>query len=375
MSRLYAYMLLVIALLAGHGVQAQQKERTLIVSALVGEVIDLPEKIQYSLFPAYSADEFQFARFLEFQSTDGLRSIILQVTLRNGDERTQAFTAAEFEALRRQIESRREELNRADAALLLDATYSVELLTGNSFIGVLKAQRANELDFQTIDLGLLTIRKADIKNLELLTATQQRRGWAPVGNGTRIFFAPTARSLRQGEGYVQNVSIFLLGANYGITDNFSMGVLIPILPGSGFTGLALTPKLTLPISEQFRAGFGALYFITSEGSAGVAYGAATYGSADSNATLGVGYLVSSDGIATTSPVVVVGGATRISRRVSLLSETYFVNGGLGGLAGARISGSRISGSLGFLYAQGYAQELGYIVPAYGEVTYRFGKTK
>ena len=371
MIRTCARLLLGLGLLTGYGARAQQQERLLVVNPLVGEVIDLSEKVQYGLFPTYSADSFESGRFLEFENADGLRSIVLQIALRNGDTRIQSFTTADFEALGRQISNRREELNRTGETLLLEATYSVELGTGTTFVGVLKAQRTDELDFQTVDLGLVTVLRANIKSMEILTAAQQGRGWEPVGNGTRIFFAPTARNLRRGEGYVQNISIFLLGANYGITDNFSLGVLVPVLPGSGLTGLAVTPKLTLPITEKFRTGVGALYFISSDGSAGVAYGAATYGSADNNATLGVGYLVSSDGIAGDSPVVVVGGAARISRRFSLLNETYFGNGFFAGLAGVRVSGSRVSGSLGLLYAQ----ELDRILPAYAEITYRFGKIK
>jgi hypothetical protein len=232
------------------------------------------------------------------------------------------------------------------------------------------ARRPNEFDFQTKDLGLLTVQQVNIKSMVLLTAGQSSKGWEPVGNGTRIFFAPTARNLRKGEGYVQDIDIVFLGANYGITDNISVGVLVPVIPGAGFSVIALTPKVGFSVTEKFSAGGGILFASDFETSGGIAYGVGTYGSADQNVTLGLGYLFA-EGEVESSPVVVLGGAKRVSRRLSLLNETYFFDGGLLGLAGIRIAATRISGSLGLLYGT----DVGGIYPAYLEVAYRFGRVK
>ena len=220
--------------------------------------------------------------------------------------------------------------------------------------------------------GALLFRKESIRRLELLSATQRQRGWEPIGNGTRLFVAPTARNLRKGEGYVQDIDILFVGINYGISDNVSVGLLAPLpIPGVGF--FALTPKVSFNVNEQLHVGGGALYGFADGGNGGVAYGLATYGSADNNVTLGLGYGVSNFNVGS-SPVVVLGGMTRISRRFSLLNESYVGGNYLAGLAGVRVSAARLSGSLGLFYATDFSGGGGSaFVPAFLEFSYRFGR--
>ncbi|WP_208306776.1 hypothetical protein [Hymenobacter defluvii] len=355
--------------------QSTGSSHTYVVSSQVGEVIDHQEKVRFGLFPYYAADDFKEARFLQYFSADSSsNSVVLQATMRSGELKTRRFTESELQDVRRQIEGRSQELQQygarnAVAGDSIGGTYSVELRSGTSFVGVLLARNDNELEFDAQDIGRVSIQKSNIRSMQLLSETQLRKGWEPVGNGTRMFFAPTARNLRRGEGYVQDINIVLLGANYGITDHISIGALVPALPGVGLNVFAITPKVSVPISEKFHVGGGLLYAFAFGSGGGIAYGVGTYGTADNNATLGLGYLVGS-GDVDASPVVLVGGATRISRRFSLLNETYITDGFLAGLVGARVSAARVSGSLGFIYGTGIP-----ILPAYLEVAYRFGRVR
>jgi hypothetical protein len=383
MKLLYSLLPLLLSLggfFAPQRTVAQQPDttqiRVLTVSPIVGETIDKQEKITYGLFPFYSFDDFRQARFVQRLTPDS--TISLQATMLDGSIKQRPFTINDFRAVRASIEERQKLLS-ANPGLAaggiatpdsLGQTYSVELRTGTSFIGRLVAQRAGEFEFQTTDVGRITVQQANIKSMQPLTPDQAGRGWEPVGNGTRLFFAPTARPLRKGEGYVQDIDIVFLGANYGITDNLSMGVLVPVIPGAGFSVVALTPKVGFSVTEKFSAGGGVLFASDFKSSGGIAYGVGTYGSADQNVTLGLGYLFA-EGDVESSPVIVLGGAKRVSRRLSLLNETYFFDGGLFGLAGIRIAATRISGSLGLLYGT----DVGGIYPAYLEVAYRFGKVK
>ncbi|GAB2458541.1 hypothetical protein GCM10011375_07890 [Hymenobacter qilianensis] len=352
--------------------------RVLTVSPIVGESIDKQEKITYGLFPFYSFDDFREARFIQRLTPDS--SITLQATMLDGSIKQRPFTINDFRAVRVSIEARQKMLSatpgfgtaRIGMPDSLGQMYSVELRTGTSFVGRLVAQRAGEYEFQTTDLGRITVQRANIKTMQPLTSDQAGKGWEPVGNGTRLFFAPTARTLRQGEGYVQDINIFFVGANYGITNNIAIGGLVGLVPGAGLNILAVTPKVGVAVTEKFSVGAGVLFASVFGETGGIGYGLGTYGTADNNVTLGLGYLFA-DGEVESSPVVVLGGATRISRRVSLLNETYIVDGGFGGLAGLRIAAARLSGSLGILY--GTDGEDGIVVPAYLEVTYRFGKVK
>ncbi|MDO7850063.1 hypothetical protein [Hymenobacter convexus] len=356
-------------------------ERVIVVSPVVGEVIDGAEKARFGLFPYYSADSFQDARFLRALVPDS--AITLRTRLRDGRQVARAFTLAEFQATRDLIERRQRELdaNPQPAAgtnasspgtpELPGRSYSIELRSGTTFTGVLQTTAPDALEFMTKDLGLVTVQRSNLKRLSLLTAEQAAKGYTDAGNGTRLFFAPTARNLRQGEGYLQDILVYLVGVNYGVSDNISVGALVPLVPGLGANVFAITPKVSVPVSEKFHVGAGALYARAFGYGGGIAYGVGTYGTADDNATLGLGYGFADGFGVSSSPVVLVGGAKRISRSFSLLNETYIVSSGFLGLVGGRLQGERYGGSLGFVYGS----YLDGIYPAYLELTYRFGKHK
>ncbi len=183
-----------------------QTLRVLTVSPIVGEIIDKQEKITYGLFPFYSFDDFREARFIQRLTPDS--TITLQATMLDGSIKQRPFSISDFRAVRANIEERQKVLAATPGFTTggisppdsLGQMYSVELRTGTSFIGRLIAKRAGEFEFQTTDVGRITVQQANIKSMQPLTADQAGRGWEPVGNGTRLFFAPTARTLRQGEG-------------------------------------------------------------------------------------------------------------------------------------------------------------------------------
>jgi hypothetical protein len=263
---------------------------------------------------------------------------------------------------------------------VIGQVYSVETAGGTLFTGTLRAATEETLTFETKELGVVTLQRANLRQLSSLTSEQVRRGFNYVGNGTRMFLAPTARNLHQGEGDVQVIDIFLTGINYGVTDNISVGLLVPIIPFVGVPFVAVTPKVSVPISDKFHVGAGILYgFTTGFGgggsSAGVGYGVATYGTADTNISFGLGYGLGSDGIGG-SPVGVIGANVRVARLFSLVNETYIADfgssGGLAGLAGLRYASPRFSSSLGMLY---FTAGGGGLYPAYLDVSFRFGKVK
>lgn len=271
---------------------------------------------------------------------------------------------------------------------ILGRTYSVELRSGTAFIGELTATTSEALTFQTKDLGQLVIQRSNLKQLNLLTQQQASRGYGYLGNGNRLFFAPTGRNLLKGEGTVQSIYVFLLSVNYGITDNISLGTLFTWVPGAGSDNFfALTPKVSFPVSENLRVGAGAIVFFQQGTTISLAYANGTAGSADNNVTAGVGYAFVGSS-ASSTPVFLLGGARRVSRRVSLLNESYILNitdNGdratlVGGIAGLRLAGQRLSGSLGLLYAftsfssANTSVSGGGAVP-FAEATFRFGRAR
>jgi len=299
---------------------------------------------------------------------------------------------------------------------VLGSRYEVTLQSGTSFTGTLTTISLDALEFDTPDLGHLRVLRTELRQARGLDAAKPvglRPGYYDIGNGSRLFFAPTGRGLRKGEGSLQDVNVYVIGANYGITDNLSMGGYITLIPGVGLDNqfIALTPKLSFPVRPNLHVGVGALYIripdfdgaLDRSYGAGILYGAATYGSADNNVTVGLGYGFFESNIGST-PIVQVGGQARISRRISLVSENYIIadsHAGMGGLYGIKINWRRTSLGLGAAYAyifgyddtytstyynsngtpytttqtshQGGNGGSTYIIPVYYDFTYRFGK--
>ena len=298
---------------------------------------------------------------------------------------------------------------------LLGRTYRIETTKGTTFTGTLVGLTLSTLEFESTELGHISLQREQVRRAELQGPVKAgtTSGYYDIGNGNRLFFGPTGRGLRKGENTLQTVNLFLLGANFGITDNFSMGGYITLIPGLGLGNqfLVLTPKLSFPISEKLHVGAGALYLripdfnglLNRSYGAGILYGAATYGSADDNVTLGLGYGFFEGEIGST-PILQVGGQKRISRRISLISENYIVadsHAGLGGLYGVKFNWRRTSLGLGAFYSYGFAYDetssytyypssgppvtttqtyhyggsgqTSYILPVYYDFTFRFGK--
>lgn len=297
---------------------------------------------------------------------------------------------------------------------LLGRTYRVETVKGTTFTANLVGLSLTGLEFESQELGHISLERAQVRRAELqgeAPGNETKPSYYDIGNGTRIFNAPTGRGLRKGEGTVQTTYLFFVGAEYGITNNFSLGATVSLLPGVPLSQQAfvIAPKFTAPISEKVHVGAGVIYanipFDESDsGGAGVGYGSLTYGSAEDNLTLGVGYGFTSGEIGST-PVLQLGGQKRISRRISLLSENYIVadsRAGMGGLYGVKFNWRRTSLGVAAAYAYIFGHDeqdfeysynpntgtyttrpvtrrvggefgTSYIIPVYLDFAFRFGK--
>lgn len=176
--------------------------------------------------------------------------------------------------------------------------------------------------------------KQKIENLK----TVKKAVWFNNPNYTRYFFAPTAMQLKKGDGYIQDIDLFVGAANYGITDNISIGGIGSLFPGVSTDQqiIAVTPKAGFDITPDIHLG-GGLMYVAGAGVAqiGVGYGIGTYGNADSNLTLGIGGAYGNIGksgffpktnnqniVTGSSFVTMVGGMHRIFENASLVSENW-----------------------------------------------------
>jgi hypothetical protein len=169
--------------------------------------------------------------------------------------------------------------------------------------------------------------------------------------------------LPKGEGYFSDFWIFLPSVAAGVTDMFTLGGGMSILPGVGLEEQVyfVTPKIGIVQRERFNAAVGALAIAVptfdfdgggGRKSAGLLYGVSTWGTHDESFTAGLGYGYL-EGTLAHRPVVMLGGETRASPRISLVSENYIFPGGTGLISAAiRFMGQDISVDLGLTRPMG-----------------------
>jgi hypothetical protein len=205
--------------------------------------------------------------------------------------------------------------------------------------------------------------------------------WSVDPNSTRLFFAPTARPLAKGEGYISSYFLFFPMVAYGVTDKVTLAGGTPIIPGLTGRMWYLAPKVTLLDRGRGSFAVGALGFFApfeeESGSVGILYGAGTFGSPDNALTLGAGwgyYTFDGEGDIANRPVIVVGGERRITRNMKLVTENWLgFNSGVSGLAtaGVRFIGGRLSADLGLGGAIG-TSDVGCCLPL-ANVVWTFGR--
>jgi len=212
-------------------------------------------------------------------------------------------------------------------------THVLRTRDGSTLIGRIVAEDADSIRFES-NGALFALARSQIADLRAIEPGQFRSGeyWFPDPNRTRLFFAPTARMLAQGEGYFSDSYLLLLNVAGGVTSRFTMGGGLSIVPSTNPENniIYLTPKVGLIEEPNFGLAAGALVgFAGFDGidskdrSFGILYGVGSVGSADNHLDFGAGWGYAG-GRVSGDPAIMIGGATRVSRRVSLLTENYFV---------------------------------------------------
>jgi hypothetical protein len=220
----------------------------------------------------------------------------------------------------------RQRLRNMDSTVVV----TVSTIDGSSIVGRVVAANDSSIQIRTAG-GSLTISFSTIRDVQ--TASQRAsEGWFPNPNSTRLFFAPTGAMLKKGEGYFSDYELFFPGVAYGVTDNFTIGGGVSVFP----TGLDeqvyyITPKLGMSLGEKVHLSVGALAggVIGGNGDfAGIVYGVGSYGTGDASVTGGLGYGFAGKDVSS-EPLGMVGAEKRISKRVALVTENYFVTSAIG----------------------------------------------
>ncbi|MBB6610980.1 hypothetical protein H7F15_08025 [Pontibacter sp. Tf4] len=259
----------------------------------------------------------------------------------------------------------------------------VETKDGSVYQGIFLKQDGLGIHLRTESAGDVIIPIDKVKSYRILEERNYKNGeyWYENPNSTRYLFSPSAYSLRKGEAYYQNTYLVLNSFNYGVTDNFTIGGGFELISTfSGEPTFFFTPKYTFKLTDKWRAGGGVLYLtstLADDGftGVGIGYGIVTYGNTDNNATLGMGYGFV-DGDLASKPIVTLSGMTRVSRKLGLVTENWFVpsediSGGIFSY-GLRFMGERITVDLAFLNNADIAESVAIGVP-YVDFVVKFGK--
>ena len=200
--------------------------------------------------------------------------------------------------------------------------------------------------------GRLAIARANIRDVRDAGVAHARADgsneyWFPNSNTTRLLFAPTGRTLGRGEGYFADHDIVIGSIAVGVTDRLTIGGGTLIIPNSDFW--FVTPKVGIVRGDNFNLAVGALFGGVGSETGGIGYVAATIGGTDRSLTAAVGNGFAG-GTASQDQVFMLGGETRVSRRISLITENYFGTGFDDALLsyGVRFLGEKFSVDLAFM---------------------------
>ena len=201
---------------------------------------------------------------------------------------------------------------------------------GSTFIGRITEIKEYVVVFES-DIGEVEIAILKIREITEVPATHIKEGayWFPNPNDTRLFFAPTARNLKAGSGYFADYWLFFPMVAFGITDNITIAGGMSLIPGVPIPEqlFYFTPKVGFDIHNVSLATGILMAGLPGEDAppVGILYGVNTFGSADNNATAGFGYGFVDWDFAD-KPFLMLGGQTRMVRRVSLVSENWILPG-------------------------------------------------
>lgn len=211
-------------------------------------------------------------------------------------------------------------------------THVLLLADGSTLVGKLISRDSSVVRFET-NGGVFTVPVARVKELRELTPSEVRGDeyWFPDANETRLFFAPTGRMLKKGDGYYSNTYLLLQNFVGAPSDQFTFGGGFSIVPSDNFIAnniYYVTPKVGVYNTPKANFAVGALLgvfpgsdFNNGPETFGILYGVGTRGGPEASMTAGLGYGFA-NGRMQDRPLIMLGGSVRTARRISLVTENY-----------------------------------------------------
>ena len=227
--------------------------------------------------------------------------------------------------------------------------YEVKTTDGARYYGYLQLDTPDRVILRTPGGAIIELARANIASITAgKGALVGKEFFREDPNPTRLFFGPTGRSLKRGESYFGIYEAVMPFVQVGITDRLSIGGGTPLFFGGGEHPFWFTPKFQLYEGDGASVAVGALHFLNvGDGNFGIAYAAGTFGTREDAVTVGAGWAYEGyGGNNTGSALLMVGGERRVSRRIKLISENYFIGGDAIVSGGVRFIGESLSADIG-----------------------------
>jgi hypothetical protein len=213
-----------------------------------------------------------------------------------------------------------------------EPTFRIEMRDGSVYIGHIVREDDNVVVLRTLAGDELTLQRPNIVRMrrvegELVDGAFMR--YDP--HRSRLMFAPTARPVHAGTGYVSVYQLFFPFVAYGITENVTLAGGVSLLP-IAVQLVYIAPKVSFYDGERF--GFGAGLFagrlvgfsdVGDVGGFGVVYGMGTFGGERGAVTGGVGFGYY-DGEFSGKPALMLGADRQLSNSLKLITENYVFTG-------------------------------------------------
>lgn len=236
-----------------------------------------------------------------------------------------------------------------------DKLYKIVLKGGSEMIGTVVSEDSLSLNLRTLSGMMMNIPKDEVLTRKELTGKIIGESYLREDpNYTRLLFAPTARSLESGTGYIAVYELFFAFAAVGIGDVVTLAGGVSLFPGAESQILYFAPKITPIQFDGLDLAVGVLHLVLPswdgddiEG-VGIIYTNGTFGSRYSAATIGLGWGYSGEETSD-KPILMIGGEQQLSNSIKLITENWFPQGsGIGLISlGIRFFGDRLSADLGF----------------------------
>ena len=207
--------------------------------------------------------------------------------------------------------------------------YIYEFRDGTVIIGTFIKDESGNIYINDLNGEEIYLPKVMVAQIHTVTDENLKGAeyWFPNLHDSRYFFAPSAFGLEEGEGYYSHSFWVFWQAQFGITDNLSIGGgTTPF----GFPSTVNT-KYSFSVDKYLQAALGWFYvgdlFNISggrfEGSLiNMPYTVLSYGNKENNFTFGMGYTLSDDVDTGERPVISLGATYRTGRRFALVFEGW-----------------------------------------------------